>query len=292
MTEPTVRRTLRLVVFALALVGALAGFIVFWIHLNEDPLADFRAYYDAGARLNAGRPLYLPEIDPFDPAYYRYPPLLAILMRPVAAFLPYQIAAGLWLGLLVATTIITIRVLGARREATWLAMGILGVPIAWALAIGQAQVLVTLFLAIAAPWSVALAAQLKVLPILAALYWVGRRDWRALGRFVAISAGLVVFQVVLAPGELLAFPGVLGPEHVGPIRNLSPYVVSPILWLALVVAGSVATLLLARTRWGWVAAVSLSVLSSPRLLVYMLSSLWATVRLAGPTTPDEDSTGG
>ncbi len=241
MSQPTLRRTLRLVVFALALVGALAGILSLWIHLTEDPLADFRAYYDAGARLNAGRTLYLPEIDPFDPAYYRYPPLLAILMRPVAALVPYQAAAAIWLGILVAATVLTIRVLGARRQATWLAMGILGLPIAWALAIGQAQVLVTLFLAIAAPWSVALAAQLKVLPALAALYWVGRRDWPALGRFVAISAGLVAFQAVLAPGELLAFPGVLGPEHVGPIRNLSPYVTSPILWLALVLAGSVAT---------------------------------------------------
>jgi hypothetical protein len=282
MSHPTIRRILRLAVFALAILGAIAGILLLWYHLTEDPLADFRAYYDAGARLNAGRPLYLPEIDPYDPAYYRYPPLMALLMRPVAALLPYQAAAALWLGLMVAATVLTIRVLGARRPATWLAMGLLGVPIAWAVAVGQAQTLVTLCLAIAAPWSVALAAQLKVLPALAALYWVGRRDWRALGRFVAFSGGLVLFQLILAPDELLAFPGVLGPEHVGPIRNLSPYVISPALWLGLVVAGAVATIGLARTRWGWAAAVSLSVLASPRLLVYMLSSLWAAVRQSEP----------
>ena len=65
--------------FALAVVGALAGGYLFWIHVTTDPLADVRAYYDAGARLNAGQPLYQPGADPDLAQFYRYPPLLAIL---------------------------------------------------------------------------------------------------------------------------------------------------------------------------------------------------------------------
>ena len=54
----------------------------------------------------------------------------------------------------------------------------------------------------------------------------------------------------------------------------------------MVIAGGVATLALARTRWGWAAAVAFSVLAPPRLLIYMLSSLWACVR-----EPDQEQRG-
>ena len=56
-------RGLDLLFFALAVVGALGGIALFFSHLASDPLADARAYYDAGARLNAGEPLCSPEPD-------------------------------------------------------------------------------------------------------------------------------------------------------------------------------------------------------------------------------------
>lgn len=271
------RRGVRLGFFAVAVVGTLFGLFSLWLHLITDPLIDFHAYYDAAARLNAGTTLYLPESNPFYPDFYRYPPLLAIVLRPLA-LLPYDLAALVWGALLVAATVLTLFVLGARRPQTWLALGVLGLPIGWAVSVGQAQVLVTLLLAFGAPWSVALAAQLKVLPALVALYWVGRRDWRSLGRFALFTAGLIAVQFALAPADAGAFASVFSLDEVGIVRNLSPYAIAPPLWFALVGAGAIATLLLARTRWGWAAAVSLSVLASPRLLAYMLSSMWASVR--------------
>ena len=54
----------------------------------------------------------------------------------------------------------------------------------WSLAIGQAQVAVTFLVALGSPWAIALAGNLKILPIIVAIYWIGRRDWRAVGRFV------------------------------------------------------------------------------------------------------------
>jgi hypothetical protein len=65
------------------------------------------------------------------------------------------------------------------------------------------------------------------------------------------------------------------------VVNISPYALSPAVWAVLVLLGVLAALGLARTSWGWTIAVMLSVLASPRLLTYMLSSLLASLR-----TPD------
>ena len=58
---------------------------------------------------------------------------------------------------------------GIRRPATWIALGILALPTVWALVVGQAQVLVTALLMAGTPAAIALAANLKVLPILVAV---------------------------------------------------------------------------------------------------------------------------
>jgi hypothetical protein len=265
------------VLFALAVIGALAGAYVFWVHATTDPLADVHAYYDAGARLNAGLPLYPAGADPNAAEFYRYPPLLAMAFRPLA-LMPFDVAAGIWEALVLAAFGATLWHLGFRRPATWLAVGMLGLPIAWTLAIGQAQAIVTLLLTLGNPWAVALAGHLKLLPFLVGLYWLGRRDWRNLGRFLAWSLCLGLLQLVLEPANTLAFMGLTNLGQVGEVHNFSPYALSPLLWGALVVVGVGVTLRLGRTRWGWSAAVALSVLATPRLLTYMLITLLACLR--------------
>jgi Glycosyltransferase family 87 len=271
--------------FALAVIGALAGAYLFWLHVTTDPLADVRAYYDAGTRLNAGQPLYPAGADPDLAAFYRYPPLLAILFRPLA-LLPFEVAAAIWEALVLAAFGMTLWRLGIRRPATWLAVGLLGIPIAWTLAIGQAQAIVTLLLTLGSPWAVALAGHLKLLPFLVGLYWLGRRDWRNLGWFVTWTVGLGLLQLVLEPTNTLAFLGISNLEQVGSVHNFSPYALSPLLWAAVVVIGVVVTLRLGRTRWGWSAAVALSTLASPRLLTYMLMALLACLRRPDEAPPD------
>jgi hypothetical protein len=270
-------RAARLALFALAVVGGLAGVGVLWIHLAGDPLADVRAYYDAGARLNAGLPLYPADADPNAAEFYRYPPLLAIAFRPLA-LLPFPAAAAAWEAVVIASLVGTLWWAGLRRRETWLAAGILGLPIAWCVAIGQAQVPLTFLTAIGAPWSIALAANLKLFPALVALWWIGRRDWRAVAACAAWAAGLALLQLVLAPHATLDFLGTLTLRQVGEVRNISPYAASPLLWAVLVGAGIVLALRLAPTRWGWAAAVALGVLATPRLLVYMLMTLLAALR--------------
>lgn len=259
-----------------AVVGLIAGVSTLWLHLQLDPLADVHAYYDAGARLNAGLPLYPADANPDAAEFYRYPPLLAILFRPLA-LLPFPVAAGIWEITLVGCLLATLWRLGIRGRWTWIAAAVLASPIAWTMTIGQAQALVTLLTTLAAPWSLALAANLKLFPALAALWWVGRRDWRALGWFVAWTGALVLLQLVLEPANTVDFLRVANLEQVGDVANISPYAISPLLWAGLVVAGVVVVLRLTPTRLGWLAAVVLSVLATPRLLTYMLSTLIAVL---------------
>jgi len=269
---PNVRRVL----IGAAIVGALLGIETGILHLATDPLVDVHAYYDAGARLNAGQPLYVQAVGTDDPAFYRYPPLLAIAFRPLA-LLPFPAAALIWEALLVALLALTIARLGTGRR-TWIALGMLALPTVWSLVIGQAQVAVTLLMAVGAPWALALATNLKLLPALAAIWWIGRRDLRSLGWFGAWLVGLAVVQLLLEPAGTLAFPAFLRLDQVGDVANISPYVISPWLWAVLVAAGIVVAWRLAPTRWGWPAAVAVSVLASPRLLVYQVSSLVAGLR--------------
>jgi hypothetical protein len=269
-------RTANLVLFSLAVLGALVGLGVFLIHLGSDPLVDIRAYYDAGARLNAGLPLYEQAATTNQAEFYRYPPLLAIAFRPLA-LLPFETAAIIWEAIVVASLALLIVWLrpGFRGR---LMLGILAMPILWSLAIGQAQIPMTLLMAVGTPWSLAFATHLKVLPALAAIWWIGRRDWRSLAQFAAWVVGLGIVQLVLEPAGTLAFPAVFTLAQVGEVRNFSPYVISPILWAALVAAGAIVALRLAPTRWGWAAAVALAVLATPRLLLYQLMTLLAGLR--------------
>ncbi len=273
------------VLFAAAVLGILIGINTFLLHLGNDPLADVHAYYDAGSRLNAGAPLYDQAATTNDAEFYRYPPLLAIAFRPLA-LLPFETAALIWEAIVVVSLVLLLVRLRPGFRG-WLLFGMLAMTILWSLAIGQAQVPMTLLVALGAPWSIALAAHLKILPALVAIWWIGRRDWRSLARFAAWMIGLGVVQLALEPAATLAFPGVFNLGQVGEVRNWSPYAVSPWLWLALVIAGAVAAWRLAPTRWGWAAAIALSVFATPRLLLYQLMTLVAGLRPPSPPLETE-----
>jgi hypothetical protein len=285
----------RVVLTVAAGLGLLLGVFTTIFHLTTDPLADVRAYYDAATRLNAGLPLYLEVAHNEVPGSYLYPPFLAIAFRPLA-LLPYHVAAILWESLVVAATILTFWRLGVR-PVVLLVGSFLALPIMWTVTIGQAQALITLLLTIGAPWAVAIAANIKLFPGVVAIYWVGRREWKRLGTFAAWMAGLVAFQFILEPSATIEYLGFLTSTQQGSINNLSPYAISPVLWAATIVVLAIAALRLAPTRWGWAAAVVLSVFAAPRVLSYQLSTLLAAMggpddrrrpaALAGATSQDE-----
>ena len=267
----------RIVLVLAAVVGVLIGIDTLLLHLRLDPLADVHAYYDAGARLNAGLPLYVQPAGTDDAAFYRYPPLLAVIFRPLA-LLPFQTAALIWEAVLLVLFGATIVRMGVRNSWTWLVTAWLAAPIAWSLAVGQAQVAVTFFMALGSPWAIAMAANLKLLPALVAVYWIGRREWRAVGRFAAWCVGLFVVSLVLEPTGTIAFLGFPDLSQVGDVENRSLYAISQLLWAAFAALLAGLALRFAPTRWGWPLAVGLSVLVNPRLLMYQLSTLKAAVQ--------------
>ena len=167
-------RRVYLVLFGAAAVGTLLGINTLILHLTSDPLADIHAYYDAGTRLNHGLALYAQAATTNDAEFYRYPPLLAIVFRPLA-LLPFEAAAAIWEAIVIGSLVATIALLRPGRRG-WLVFGMPALPIIWSLSIGQAQVPVTLLVAIGSPWSLAVAANLKVFPALVAIWWIGRRD--------------------------------------------------------------------------------------------------------------------
>jgi hypothetical protein len=274
--------------FALAVIGALAGIAVGWMHIVGDPLNDARPYYEAAVRLNAGQPLYPAGLDPNSNKIYLYPPLFATVLRPFA-LLPYVWFALLWELVVVGSFVMLLRHLGVCRKSTWIAIGLLGVPIAWALTVAQAHVPMTLLMAIGQPWSIAVAANLKLFPALILLYWLGRRDWESAAAFLVWAVLLALAQAILAPGASVDYVRQLGVEQLGEqgvLRNFSPYTISPLLWLGLLFAGAALTIVAARYRWGWAVAVTFASLAPPRLLVYMLTGLLAAIRR--PREPGEN----
>ncbi len=154
----------------------------------------------------------------------------------------------------------------------------MGIPIGWTLAVAQAQALVTLLLTIGTPLGIALAANIKLFPLLAGLWFLGRRDWRRVGALAAWTAALVGVQFVLEPQATIDYVHSLGLGWVGEIRNISPYAISPLLWLVLLAVGMVIALRLAPTRSA--GRLPSRFRRSPRraCLSYMLMGLLAALR--------------
>jgi len=72
--------------------------------------------------------------------------------------------------------------------------------------------------------------------------------------------------------------------HVGTVENRSLYAIHPALWAVSVIVLAVLALRYGRTRAGWPLAVALSVLATPRLLLYQLMTLLAGA--SGPQTAE------
>src|SRR4029079_14833409 len=116
--------------------------------------------------------------------------------------------------------------------------------------IGQAQALVTLLLTYGTPFGVALAANLKVFPGLAAIYWVGRRDWRRVGQFAGWMVALIGLQFVVQPADTISYVSFLRTDLVANVQNLSLYAISPALFGVSVVIMALVALHLPNQRWG------------------------------------------
>lgn len=260
----------------LAVLLALAGYALLTFALSREFGADVSAYWNAAARLRAGQPLYVAGA-PNASDLYRYAPWFASAWIPLT-FLPRDAVTVAWTGLMVAAALVSCLPLLRSGPPGWAAATIFA-PIQLEGAMyGNVQPLLVLMLMWGVerrggPLWIALGASLKGVPLLLAVIYAARGEWRR----ASLAVGLTVLLV--APALLFDLSGYSTAS--GP-RQESLAGVSIVLFVVVAVTAVVATWLLARTRYGWLAGGLAMVLSLPRLLGYEASFL--LVGLARPRT--------
>ena len=227
-------------------------------------LSDAEAYWNAAMRLRLGEDLYpvLASVDASD--VYRYAPWFAWLAVPFT-FLPVQVAGAIWSAILLAASAFAL--LPLMQARAWILVGLFAPTLVGISAVGNVQPLLIAALLHgverrSGPAWVALAASLKVFPLLLALVYAGRREWVRFGLSVLFSA------LLWAPALMYDLRG----YAVDPGQAAFLFSIPPI-YFALVGLGIGATLALAATRYGWLTAATTVALSLPRFFVYDVTYL-------------------
>jgi len=262
---------------ALAVILAIALVNVYWA-VKQWTLSDASAYWQAGLRLRDGLPLYpsLSSVDASD--VYRYAPWFAWVTVPVT-YLPIQVAGALWSAVLLAASAWALMPL--IRIRAWLLVAFFGPILLGISAVGNVQALLVAALVHgierrSGPLWIAIAASLKVTPIVLALVYLGRRQW---GR---ASATVALAGLLWAPAVLYDLS-----HYATDAGQASSLVAVPVLFALVLLAAIGVTVAFARTRFGWLAGATTVVLALPRLFVYdvtfLILGVLPATRSAGPT---------
>jgi hypothetical protein len=233
-------------------------------------LSDLHLYLAAAEELAAGRSPYGVVVwDDGAPFFYHYAPWFAAAFVPLTA-LPIELVRVGWSSiLLLATTAALLPVFRAYGSRSLPFLFLMLFVMAGLISEGNIQPLLLAGLVWtlerrAGPAMVGVAASLKLVPILLALVYVGRRQW---WRAVAACA---VTGILLAPALLFEIP-----PHAAETGGTGLFTSVPMLWAATGGAAVIAALALARTRWAWLAAATATILALPRLLAFDISNLVA-----------------
>jgi hypothetical protein len=237
------------------------------------PVHDWEAYYDAAIRLTSDRPLFPSVPDPGAADTYRYPPWFAAAWIPFT-LLPRDAAAIVWVALMYGGAAAAVYPLLASGRRPAILLAALFLPfLVQAASNGNVHPLLVALLVHGVdrrwgPLAVGVSASLKGFPLLYAVVYAIRGEWRAAFASAAIA---VVLTVPILLVDLSNYPW-----SPGPLTSL--WLISPIVWAAGAIGALVAVVLLARRPAGWFAASVAIVLSSPRLLYYDMTFLLVTSR--------------
>jgi len=229
--------------------------------------ADLESYLWAGeAWRTTGNPYaQAPMIIDGNPIY-RYAPWFAVPWIWLST-LPTDLVEVGWAAVMTVSAVLAVIPLFQAHGARALPVGafLLGWLVAAGLN-GNVQPAVVALLAWGVPRSwgpgaIAVTASLKAVPILFALVYVGRGEW---GRAVWTAALTVP---LVAPMLLFDIPAV----NTSAGQSYSLYATSPILWGAVAAGCAIISLVLARTRYAWLAAGTTVLMALPRAFVYDLT---------------------
>ena len=258
-------------VLGLYLVLGLAG--AWYLAGSTQPGADLATYHRAADDLWLRGDPYASVSEVPEDYRYRYPPLLAML-TPVLGWPP------LWFLIIAVSTAVPIWL--AVRHHGWLALlpalMLLG---AWGqqLLNGNAQAIVVALLAFVphhrrlGAVGLAVATMLKLHPALAVIWYVGRRDWTAVGWFAAATAVLLLVQLPWLDDFVRFY--LTEPVATSTIPGMSLRAWGVPVWaIAVVVVGFLAYRG-ASGRWGWFLATVWQLVALPRVLLVNLALLLA-----------------
>ncbi|HYN64824.1 MAG TPA: glycosyltransferase 87 family protein [Candidatus Limnocylindrales bacterium] len=260
----------------LAVLLALAAYALTTYAMAQQPGVDVAAYLQAGERLRAGEPLYAVSAANAS-EQFRYAPWFAYAWVPLT-FLDHDAVVAGWVGLMLAAAAASVVPL-LRHGWTGVAAFAILAPLQLQGAVfGNVQPLLVLILMWgvekrSGPWWVALGASLKAVPLLLAVVYAGRGEWRR----VAITLG---FTALLA-GPALLFDLSGYSTDPGPAQISLAGVWFPA-YLLVALAAIAACWFLARTRYGWLAGAFAMIAGLPRLLTYELGFLLVGLQNAPP----------
>jgi hypothetical protein len=262
-------RGARLVVLALVIGTGINH--LYW-SLTDWNLVDMQVYWDAALRLRAGEPLYEPGVDTFHA--YRYAPWFAIAWVPLT-YVPQGLVGVVWSGLLLATSLVLVWPLVRQGTTFSLLLAALMLPLLVPMASGgnvQPLLVAALYYGIprrSGPLWIALAASLKIVPILFVLLYVARRQW------LQATVTAVLTGALLAPALLFGLSR--STVDSGPVAAL--LAISPVLYVVAVILAIVAVLIVAVRipRYGALACAGAAQVALPRLFLSDLTLLLAGI---------------
>ena len=261
MSRAAVRRS---VLVATAVIVAITIANVVWA-VSDWHLHDMSVYWHAGEQWRLTGNPYTLLFDTNDNSVYRYAPWFAGLWVPLSE-LPRTLVNVVWSSLLVVASFTAVWPLlrAGGRAAPLLAILMWGILFGMA-AGGNVQGLMIASLVYgverrSGPVWIALAASLKVVPLLYVLVYAGRRQWDRVAVTLALT-GVLVLPMFLFDRPALASGFGLSNS----LWNIAPWLWIATLPVALVVAAIVA-FRWNRLAWPTIGAVSNLIL--PRLFLY------------------------
>jgi hypothetical protein len=259
LTNPRVQRVVQAVALGLGIALAI-------LSIHEGLVwTDGRVYWMAGERVMAGEPLYPPGVDP--DTSYRYAPWFAWLWAPLT-LLPEWLVAGTWTAAMLVAWGVPVRTF-AIGGWSHRAIAALAAPPLLVAALGgnvQPALVALLFLSLArrpGPVAVAVAASLKVFPILFVAVYLGRREW--MRATIAVGVGALLWLPMLAFG-VSSYPSAVG----GP---LSLWSISPVVYIGVFAVAAIWAL----RRHDWPSGSVLVLIgTSVRFIPYHLGYLFCS----------------
>jgi hypothetical protein len=271
----TLVRAARLVALAIVIGWSISNV---WFHVTNWNLADMDAYWNAARRLRDGAELYPVLSNASRADVFRYAPWFAWAWVPLT-YLPRELVGVAWSVVLLAATGVALRPLMRADLTSLAALMLLGSFLVWAVTVGNVQPLLIAALVHglerrSGPIWIGVVASLKAVPILYALVYLGRGEWRRAAVAVAVAAVLAAPFLLY---DLSNYPSGSGDAP-------SPLIaIAPVAFAAAVIALGGVTLWLARRRSGFARlAASITVLAAlPRITLLDLPQLLVGVPPAG-----------